>query len=115
MQKRGVRQRTWGKWVAEIRERVYNTVEYQSNGKRLWLGTFLQLSKLPACAYDEAAKAMYGHDAILNFPDYCVQNDQVANDSSSVSIAQSTTSLESSESSVEDPRIEIALHTDERL
>ncbi|KAK4342683.1 hypothetical protein RND71_038499 [Anisodus tanguticus] len=111
---RGVRQRTWGKWVAEIREPVYNSNEYQSNGKRLWLGTFSTAVEA-ARAYDEAAKAMYGHDAILNFPDYyCVQNAQLANDSSSVSIAR-TTSLESTESSVEDPRIEPDLQIDEKI
>ncbi|XP_015086891.2 uncharacterized protein LOC107029981 [Solanum pennellii] len=32
-------------------------------------------------AYDEAAKAMYGHDAVLNFPDYCVQNARLTNGS----------------------------------
>ncbi|XP_059305313.1 uncharacterized protein LOC132056920 isoform X2 [Lycium ferocissimum] len=111
---RGVRQRTWGKWVAEIREPVYNSNEYQSNGKRLWLGTFSTAIEA-ARVYDEAAKAMYGHNAILNFPDYyCVQNVQLANDSSSVSIAR-TTSLESSESSVEDPRIEPDLQIDEKI
>ncbi|XP_070037763.1 uncharacterized protein [Nicotiana tomentosiformis] len=90
---RGVRQRTWGKWVAEIREPVYNSndYEYHSNGKRLWLGTFSTAIEA-AIAYDEAAKAMYGHNATLNFPDYCVQNSELANYSTSVSIAQTTSS-----------------------
>ncbi|KAM3287731.1 hypothetical protein P3S67_021161 [Capsicum chacoense] len=67
---RGVRQRTWGKWVAEIREPVYFSGEYKSTGKRLWLGTFSTASEA-AIAYDEAAKVMYGSNAILNFPNYC--------------------------------------------
>ncbi|KAF3643628.1 Dehydration-responsive element-binding protein 2D [Capsicum annuum] len=110
---RGVRQRTWGKWVAEIREPVNNTNEHQSNGKRLWLGTFSTDAEA-ARTYDEAAKAMYGHDAILNFPEYCVQNAQLANDLLHVPIAQ-TTSLESSESSVEDAIVESDLQTDEKI
>jgi EREBP-like factor len=56
---RGVRQRTWGKWVVEIRE--------PNGGKRLWLGTFSN-SVEAARAYDAAAKTMFTSRARLNFP-----------------------------------------------
>ncbi|KAI3896071.1 hypothetical protein MKX03_005890 [Papaver bracteatum] len=56
---RGVRQRTWGKWVAEIRE--------PNRGARLWLGTY-NTSLEAAIAYDKTAFELYGSSAKLNLP-----------------------------------------------
>ena len=55
----GVRQRTRGKWVAEIRE--------PNRGNRLWLGTF-STSFEAALAYEEAARKLYGPSAKFNLP-----------------------------------------------
>ncbi|ERN16684.1 hypothetical protein AMTRI_Chr13g120920 [Amborella trichopoda] len=82
-QYRGIRMRTWGKWVAEIRE--------PKKRSRIWLGSY-STPIAAAMAYDTAVFYLRGPSAQRNFPEFATEEDCLS-DMSADSIRKKATEV----------------------